>query len=301
MATKVESNFKYLVSSGKDLLWGITVDNVGSADIPPGYDVYPPRIGHPEDYYFHPDKGRILSNYQLIYISSGQGICYLQPDEPLKIESGNMLIIPPYTWHSYSPDRKTGWHEYWIGMRGDTIEKRFHNGFISPSQKVFKIGFREEIIEYYRHAQNIAMEEKPGYQQVLSGLANMIFSLALYYDANRSLISDRNVQLVEQARTILRENYLTNITPQQVAERMNTGYSLLRKIFKEYTDISLLQYLIELKLQTARTLLINSSKSIKEIAFYLNYEDALYFSTLFKKHVGCSPSEFRKMYSTTGE
>lgn len=296
-----EQQFKYLISSQKDMLWGITVDNVGCAEIEPGYRCYPPNCGHPTNYYFRPDKGRMLDNYQFVYISHGQGAYCFAPDEPpVKVSADDMLIIPPHTWHSYYPDRSTGWHEHWIGMRGSTIEERFHNGFVSPSQRIFKIGYNEEIIEYYRRAAEIAQMEMPNYQQVLAGLANMIFSLALYQDSNQISTNDRNIQLIEQARTILRKKYLTDITPQEVAELIHMSYSLFRKAFKAYTHLSPAQYIIELRLQAARKLLMNTNKSIKEIAIYLNYDDSLYFSSLFKKHVGLSPTTFREKYGRKG-
>ena len=74
------------------------------------------------------------------------------------------------------------------------------------------------------------------------------------------------------------------------------SYSLFRKAFKAYTDLSPIQYVIKLRLQAARKLLMNTDKSIKEIAIYLNYDDSLYFSSLFKKHVGISPTTFREKY-----
>ena len=294
---KDERQFKYLVSSEQDSLWGITVDNVGSAEVPPGYKCYPPQCGHPRDYFFRPDKGRMLDNFQFVYISKGKGMCNFHDSESLQIHTGDMLIIPPFTWHSYWPDRATGWHEHWIGMRGNAIENRFRNGFVSPSQHIFKIGYNEEIIGYYRRAAEIADLEMPGYQQVLAGLANLIFSLALYQDANQVLASDRNMEMIERARTILRENYRESITPQQVAKLVNMSYSLFRKMFKTYNHISPAQYVIELKMQHARKLLMNTNLSIKEIAFHLNYDDPLYFSSLFKRHVGYSPSVFREKHS----
>ena len=291
--------FKYLSSNEHDSLWGITVDNVGSMIIPPGYKCYPPQCGHPYDYFFHREKGRMLDNFQFIYISEGKGICSFHSEKSIQINRGEMLIIPPFTWHSYWPDPKTGWHEHWIGMRGQTVESRFRNGFVNPRQRIFKIGYNEDIIEYYRRATEIASLGKPGHQQVLAGLANLIFSLALYQDSNQEFLNDQNIELIEQARSILRENYRNGITLQQVAKQVNMSYSLFRKTFKAYNNISPAQYMIELKMQNARRLLVSTHKSIKEIAFYLNYDDPLYFSSLFKKHVGCSPTEFRMKYGQT--
>lgn len=76
---KNKNLFKYLVSSERDLLWGLIVDNVGQAEIGKDYKIYPPKVGHPTDYYFTPQNGRILDNYQLIYISKGKGTYFILP------------------------------------------------------------------------------------------------------------------------------------------------------------------------------------------------------------------------------
>ena len=53
---KNKNLFKYLVSSERDLLWGLIVDNVGQAEISKDYKIYPPKVGHPTDYYFTPQN-----------------------------------------------------------------------------------------------------------------------------------------------------------------------------------------------------------------------------------------------------
>lgn len=286
-------SFKYLISGEYDDLWGITVDNVGESSISPGYEHYPPLIGHPQTYYFNIEKGRVLDNYQLIYISQGRGWYCESPEKRIEIPSGSLLIIPQYTWHSYYPDKKTGWQEYWIGLSGEHIDSRYKNGFFSQNKIIHKIGYREHFVALYKEAIDIAFKQKAGFQQVLASIANSILAYAIYYDRNgyysKSLIAEK----MDQARSIMRENMLSNISAEEIAERINMSYSWFRKTFKEYTNVSPAHYITQLKLQTAKSLLINSTMSVKEIAFHLNYEDAAYFSAIFKKYVGTSPSEFR--------
>lgn len=295
---KNTENFIYLVSSEKDALWGITVDNVGKTTVGPGYDVYPSLVGHPDNYYFDPDKGRILDNYQLIYIAKGKGVYYVSPSERITVREGEMLIIPPYTWHSYYPDKETGWQEYWIGLRGPNIDDRYRNGFFNPNRVIYKVGFRDEIIDYYNKALEVAESEKAGYQQLLAALANNILALSIYHDRNGQFTDDYYVTLIDRARTIMKENYLTDITPKEVADRLNIGYSWFRKLFKEYTNVSPAHYMIDLKMQKARNLLMNSVMTVKEIAFTLKYDDAFYFSILFKKYTGYSPTAFREKFQS---
>ena len=76
---KNKNLFKYLVSSERDLLWGLIVDNVGQAEIGKDYKIYPPKVGHPTDYYFTPQNGRILDNYSSFIFLKGKGLTSLLP------------------------------------------------------------------------------------------------------------------------------------------------------------------------------------------------------------------------------
>lgn len=295
---KNKNLFKYLVSSEKDLLWGLVVDNVGQAEIPKDYTTYPPKVGHPEDYYFTPQNGRILDNYQLIYISRGQGICFIFQNESVPIAAGDMLIIPPYTWHSYLPDKQTGWQEYWIGMHGPNIDARFNNGFFNTKRFIYKIGLREDIIQLYNQAMELAISEQATSQQAIAGIGNLILGMTLYYNSNQSFTNDIILKRIDQARIIMRENYLTGISPKEVAQQVNMGYSWFRKLFKEYTNVSPAQFILELRLQKAKSLLLNSPLSVKEISYKTGYEDATYFTALFKKHTGFTPLGYRERFSS---
>lgn len=295
---KNKNLFKYLISSERDLLWGLIVDNVGQAEIGKDYKVYPPQIGHPTDYYFTPQNGRILENYQLIYISEGRGSYFISPNESIPIMAGDMLIIPPYTWHSYYPDKKTGWQEYWIGMRGPHIDARFENGFFGANRLVYKVGLREDIIRLFEQAMELAFLEQATYQQTLAGIGNLILGMAIYFDCNQHFTNDDVIKQINKARIIMRENFLTGISPKEVAQQVNMGYSWFRKLFKEYTNVSPARFILELRLQKAKNSLLNSSLSVKEIAYMVGYEDATYFTALFKKYTRFTPLAYREQYSS---
>lgn len=112
---------------------------------------------------------------------------------------------------------------------------------------------------------------------MLASIANSILAYVIYYDSNDYSSNDAVAEKIDQARSIMRENMLTDITPEQVADKINMSYSWFRKTFKEYTNVSPAHYITQLKLQKAKLMLLNSPLSIKEIAFYLKYEDAAYF------------------------
>lgn len=244
-------SFTYLVSGDNDRLWGITVDNVGEYFVPANYDCYPPLVGHPENYFFDIRKGRVMDNYQLIYITQGRGWFHVTPEKRVALSGGSMLIIPPYTWHSYYPDKKTGWQEYWIGIRGAHIDSRYESGFFSCRKVVHEIGLRESIVGFYKEAVALALEEKPGYQQVLAAIANSILAYTLFYDANFSDNKREVDEKMDRARILMRERLLSGVTPEQVASMLNMSYSWFRKTFKAYTHVSPAHYITSLKLQEA--------------------------------------------------
>lgn len=298
MIMEDKNQFKYLVSSERDLLWGLVVDNVGQAEVLNNYATYPPPVGHPSDYDFDPKKRRVLENYQLIYISRGRGEYFTAQNERLPVAAGDMLIIPPYTSHSYCPDKKTGWREYWIGMRGTNIDAKFRNGFFSPNQLIYKVGLRDDVIQLYNQAIELAFLENSAYQQTISGIGELILGLSRYYDRNQYFANDLMVKNIDQARIIMRENCLKGISPQEVAEQVNMGYSWFRKLFKEYTNVSPGHFMLELKLQKAKHTLLNTSLSVKEVAYMLGYEDATYFISIFKKYTGFTPQAYREKFSS---
>jgi len=92
---------------------------------------------------------------------------------------------------------------------------------------------------------------------------------------------------------MFRTNIDQDIDMEKLAKELGVSYAWFRKAFKAYTGIAPNQYLIQLKIEKAKMLLSSHSKSIKEIAFSLNFKSAFYFSKLFKEKVGMPPVLYR--------
>lgn len=289
-----KGNLKYLVSSKKDAQWGMTVNTVGALEIEPHYEVYPPKVGHPENFYFDIHRGRILDSYQLVYISQGKGRFFTSRDHAVGIDPGTFFILKPNTWHSYAPDKETGWKEYWIGMKGAKTEQLFDKAFFDEKKNVYHIGFHEELIEIYNRAVDVAVEERAAYQQYLAGIVHLIVGMAIYFSRNKQFENDSVEEQINRARTLMRGQIYSESSAREIACQVNMSYSWFRKKFKEYTNTSPGYYLQDLKLQEAKKMLLSTPKSVKEIAFSLKYRDAAYFATQFKKHYGLSPGQFRR-------
>ena len=83
-----------------------------------------------------------------------------------------------------------------------------------------------------------------------------------------------------------------------MAEQVNMSPSQLSKLFREYAGEHFSDYVTGLKAQKAKELLKRTDKRIYEIADYLGFSDAYYFSSWFKRTIGCTPTEYREELST---
>lgn len=282
---------KYITKNARDEKWGLTVCSVGYQNIHPDED-YPPRT-HNYEYIFDPEKGRVINEYQLLYIVEGQGTLITSSAGKHHIKEGDAFLIYPGEWHTYAPDKSTGWKEYWIGFSGINIDCRITAGFFSKESPIYKIGYNETIVTLYREAISAAQRQEKYFQQLLAGIVNYMMGIVFTIDSNRKLKDTENPCLVNKARIYMQENIENNIEMPEVAKKLNISYSSFRHIFKQYTGMAPSQYYLNLKIQRAKDMLRSTSASVKEISYILNFDTPEYFTKLFKKKTGFPPSQFR--------
>ncbi len=283
-------HLKYLVTSPADLLWGTAVNSVGYQEVGPG-ESYPPS-NHPSRYLFSADKGRILDEYQLLYITKGKGkFRSASLPGPIKVEEGTFFLLFPGEWHSYRPDPSTGWKEYWIGFNGIQIKGWEKDGFFSRTAPVWKAGLQSDVVDLYNEAIETASAQQSGFQQRLGGIVSHLMGLARFYARNESL--SQVADLMNMAKIIISEQYRT-ISPEELSRQLFMGYSNFRRAFREYTGLSPAKYIQEVKMSRVKEALTNSSLPVKEIAFNAGYENGDYFFTAFRRLTGMTPVEYRE-------
>ncbi len=188
-----------------------------------------------------------------------------------------------------------GRNEMWVGYKGEIIDQLVTKGIFRPSNPLLYIGIHESIIHLYADIIEETKNENPGYQPLISGAVNHLLG-AIHAKTKQECFKSENstVGIINQARLILRNNITRDITIEEIAEQLQVSYSWFRKAFKAYTGIAPGQYFIQLKIDRAKTLLSDLPKPVKEIAFELEFESAVYFSKLFKGKTGMSPEQYRK-------
>jgi AraC-like DNA-binding protein len=289
-----ESFVKYIHAGPLDKEWGLYLTVAGFAQIPPD-STYPPNV-HPSGYFFTWEKGRILQEYQVNYITKGSGV-FETADSQVQVVSGSILVLRPGMWHRYKPDSQTGWNEHYIGFNGDFCRNLFNEGFFPQSKPVLYVGFQESLLKLFLEIIQLVKDEKTGHQQVCAANTILALSKILSVVRNQEFAGKSIERTIRKACMYFRENLNTNINMEQLAKELNVGYSYFRQMFRKYTGISPTQYHLSLRIQNAKDLLISTDLSVKEIAINLGFESYFYFSRIFKDKTGTSPMDFRKKHN----
>jgi AraC-like DNA-binding protein len=283
--------FKYLTVSEEDINWGLFLNVAGSTRIEGG-STYPPKE-HPSGYYFNWDEGRVLQEFQINYITGGTGV-FENEYGSQTLKPGSIIFTFPGVWHRYKPLQKMGWVENYIGFNGKIADELFNHPRLTPKQPVLQIGIKEEMLDTYLKIFDLVEKEKPGFQQIASGMVMKLLGYIISFEKRKDFSGKRISTVIEEARFSLRQNAEQEIKLEKLAEMYNISYSHFRQMFKKYTGVSPGQYHLQLKIIRAKELLVTTNKSIKEISHELGFQSIYYFSNMFKKKEGVYPTEFRR-------
>lgn len=109
-------------------------------------------------------------------------------------------------------------------------------------------------------------------------------------------LNRQDILLIRQARAILAEHFDKRITIPQLARQAGINEAKLKEGFKELYGQSIHTYLLELRLEKAKNLLLTTELSITDITYEIGYSHVTHFTTLFKKEMGITPTEWRKKF-----
>lgn len=289
----MQNYHKYVTAGPDDLRWGLYVVDAGVNHVVHHTDNF--RSEHPGPYQFTWSSGRILQEYQLIYLTAGSGVFETHYTPVQQVAAGSVMLLYPGVWHRYHPDVQTGWSSYWVGFRGAFIEHLVNEGFLDPRKPVVEIGYVDEIVRHFHEVLTLIKAERPGFQQVAG--SSILQILGRIQAAVRNMPFEENSDIgrtIDRARVLFLESIGQPKTPKEVANELHLSYSWFRKMFKQYTGTSPGQYQLQLRIQRARELLSDPSRSIKEISYELGFNSQAHFTRTFTSRAGVTPGVFRR-------
>lgn len=221
------------------------------------------------------------------YIIDGEGtvecdgkICHPQ--------KGDIYLLPAGKDHYYFSDNINPWEKIWINVNGELVQKLlsvynpkntvlFEN---APGYEYFKkihaVAADERILPYKKHSR-----------------------AAIYFHELMQLLAEKNKREDFPDEVRLLKEYIDthpmeNISLKELCDMAYLSESQVIRIFKKNIGKTPYEYMLDLKIENAKALLVGTKLMVKEIAYDLGFCDEHYFSYIFKKKTGRNPTQYRK-------
>ena len=232
-------------------------------------------------------------DYQLLYIGAGKLHLYINGEERI-IPKGNMLLFRPgetQIYNLYAADKP---ETYWVHFTGSDVDILLDYYGMPKDENVFFTGISPDYQWLFKQMIQELQLCRVNYEDLLSMNLRHIFLIINRFLKEGTELDSDALNEVERATHYFNENYNQNICIKDYAADRHMSDCWFNRTFKKVTKVTPIQYIISLRITSAINLLENTNHNIKQIASMVGYDDEYYFSRLFKKNTGLSPTEYRK-------
>ncbi|MGM9683257.1 MAG: AraC family transcriptional regulator [Eubacteriales bacterium] len=200
------------------------------------------------------------------------------------LSRGTVFITVPKVVHSFSVSE--GYEHFWICFSGNNTEKIL-NLFNIPTTELSYFHIASEVDYIYLEKTLKEAFETTSEKCAISALL-AVLSVLKIPNAEHSLSH------AEKAKKFIENNYYRNLTMNDVANYLYISEKHFCRIFKNKFKITPKRYLLELRMNKARDLILGTDMLIKEISVSVGYDSPFTFSEAFSGFFGYSPSELRR-------
>lgn len=243
-------------------------------------------------------KGRL--DFQLLYIASGIAHFYFDHDEKdTVVPAGHMVLYRPKEPQRYVYYGNEQTEVYWVHFTGSSVKKILRSYGITNEMRVLPTGTSLDYARIFKQMIYELQRCQTHYPELLTLLLQQLFILI-----HRQLTREhtrKNDYLEEEmslAMQFFNDNYNTEVNIEEYASARGMSVSWFIRSFKQYTHTTPMQYIVSRRITNAQMLLETTNYNITEIGQIVGYDNPLYFSRIFRKQKGMSPSDYRKSGQT---
>lgn len=296
----MKTQFQYLPVSERNIDWGLYLTAVGTEKVPPQYGTYPVPT-HPSMYYFDWKEGRVLPEYQLLYLTRGRMLFESTATQKQTVEAGNVVVLFPGVWHRYRPDPETGWEKYWLSANGEDLYRLVKRRLLSPDQCILHTGLRPRLRRYYLEILR-RVKACPGENQhilaayVMHILAEVVASGAQPSQPDVGQTEARAQEgdpFVGRALSHIWNYSHRLLTVDELANMMAMSRRTLERRFRRALGCSVLQGITDCRLKRAKYLLQKTKLPVEHVAMSAGFPSVAQMVNVFRGHEGCTPTQYR--------
>ncbi|MCI5699911.1 MAG: AraC family transcriptional regulator [Lachnospiraceae bacterium] len=230
-------------------------------------------------------------HYKLHYVHDGCG--QLQSyGKTYTIKKGQMFACFPEEIVYYQADATYPWQYSWVAFDGLNSEQyltsagfRRDNLVIECPNKIIIENAFNEILSAEASAANTDLHYIGYLYIILSSIINT---------SSSEIAMKQSHGYIKEAISYIKANYHTEISIEDISKSLSLDRKYFSKLFKMELNLSPSEYLMQFRISKACELLQTTNMTISEIAVTVGYSNQFSFSRVFKKHLGMSPTDFRK-------
>ena len=240
---------------------------------------------------------RTLQHHEMIFVCEGNGHVVIGENR-YPIKKGMLFYIPPGVQLTIEPRAQNPERYMTVHFSGSRMvlnsdgQWKFRENIQTLHQPLAqKITDYTPLEELFEKLLDIWNDKGPGYEFVAGTLLRQL--LILISQNNKKLSKNHAVSLkIDRVIEYMRQNINRKITLEELSRTAELSAFYLSRTFKDATGYPIITYFNKMKIDKAKELLIEGNKKVKEVAYELGYTNEFYFSRIFKRIEGLSPSEF---------
>ncbi|KYG29289.1 AraC family transcriptional regulator [Alkalihalobacillus trypoxylicola] len=258
-------------------------------------EFYLTDIGYYPDASFHyRERKKGCESSILIYCDKGEGWIDLFSGNLIHIQPQTFFFIPAHTPHVYYADHDQPWSIYWFHIKGEKslpLISSLLSSRLSIPVSLKEASLLKQLFKKCFDYIKTKPYSMPHHLNISQTLQYLISVLGIQSQENDK--KERKETYIEEAIHYMEDQIQSSLSLDDIANQVKLSKQHLIQIFKEATGFPPIDYFLRLKIQYACHQLDLTNLAIKEIALMVGFSDPYYFSRMFKKIIGQSPTEYR--------